>query len=49
LLAPNCILLIEWGEKFPRLQRDRSLEITLEQVGKERAGETERRIQVTAR
>jgi tRNA threonylcarbamoyladenosine biosynthesis protein TsaE len=44
LLAPNCILLIEWGEKFPRLRRDQNVEITLERVG-----ETERRIQVTAR
>jgi tRNA threonylcarbamoyladenosine biosynthesis protein TsaE len=33
LLAPNSILLIEWGEKFPRLQRDRNVEITLQQVG----------------
>jgi len=41
LLAPNCILLIEWGEKFPRFERDRNVEITLERVG-----ETERRIQV---
>jgi tRNA threonylcarbamoyladenosine biosynthesis protein TsaE len=49
LLAPNCILLIEWGEKFPRLQRDRNVEITLGQVEEERAGETERRIQVTIR
>ncbi len=54
LLAPNCILLIEWGEKFPRLQRDRNVEITLRQVWEEqaregRAGETERRIQVTIR
>ena len=40
LLAPNCILLIEWGEKFPRLRRDQDMEITLE-----RTGETERRIQ----
>jgi tRNA threonylcarbamoyladenosine biosynthesis protein TsaE len=40
LLAPDCILLIEWGEKFPRLQRDQNVEITLE-----RLGETERRIQ----
>ena len=47
LLAPNCILLIEWGEKFPRFERDRDVEITLEQVGEERSGETERRIQVT--
>jgi tRNA threonylcarbamoyladenosine biosynthesis protein TsaE len=47
LLAPNCILLIEWGEKFPRFERDRDVEITLEHVGEQRAGETERRIQVT--
>jgi tRNA threonylcarbamoyladenosine biosynthesis protein TsaE len=44
LLAPNSILLIEWGEKFPRLQRDRNLEITLERVG-----ETERKIHRTTR
>jgi tRNA threonylcarbamoyladenosine biosynthesis protein TsaE len=44
LLAPNCILLIEWGEKFPRFERDKNVEIILEQVG-----ETERRIQVTTR
>lgn len=43
LLAPNCVLLIEWGEKFPGLRRDRNLEITLERIG-----ETERRIQVNA-
>src|SRR6202142_1145543 len=39
LLAPNCILLIEWAEKFPRLQRDHGLEIAMERVG-----DTERRI-----
>lgn len=39
LLAPNSILLIEWGEKFARLQRDKNVEIILEQMG-----ETERRI-----
>ena len=44
LIAPNCILLIEWGEKFPRLRRDQNLEITLERVG-----ETERRIQRISR
>jgi tRNA threonylcarbamoyladenosine biosynthesis protein TsaE len=44
LLAPNCILLIEWGEKFPRLQRDQNVEVALE-----RAGETERRIRQTRR
>ena len=43
LLAPNCILLIEWGEKFPRFVRDRNVEIVLESVG-----ESDRRIQVTA-
>jgi tRNA threonylcarbamoyladenosine biosynthesis protein TsaE len=44
LLAPTSILLIEWGEKFPRLQRDQNMEISLE-----RMGETERRIQRTTR
>jgi tRNA threonylcarbamoyladenosine biosynthesis protein TsaE len=44
LLAPNCILLIEWGEKFPRLRRDQNVEISLERVG-----ETDRRIQRTTR
>jgi tRNA threonylcarbamoyladenosine biosynthesis protein TsaE len=39
LLAPNCIVLIEWGEKFPQLQRNKNLQITLE-----RLGETERKI-----
>ncbi len=43
LLAPDCILLIEWGEKFPRFGRDRNVEIALQRVG-----ENERRIQVTA-
>lgn len=41
LLAPNCILLIEWGEKFPRLRSDGNLEITLE-----RLGDTDRGIKV---
>jgi tRNA threonylcarbamoyladenosine biosynthesis protein TsaE len=40
LIAPDSILLIEWGEKFPRLQQERDIEITLNRVG-----ETERRIQ----
>jgi tRNA threonylcarbamoyladenosine biosynthesis protein TsaE len=43
LLGPDSILLIEWGEKFPRFVRDRTLEIVLERVG-----EDERRIQLTA-
>ena len=33
LRAPDSILLIEWGEKFPRLQSDCSLEVSLEAVG----------------
>ncbi len=49
LLAPNCILLIEWGEKFPRLQRDQNVEISLERVREDQAGEAERRIQVATR
>ena len=42
LVSPNSILLIEWGEKFPRLVRDRNLEIVLE-----RLGENSRRIQIS--
>ena len=44
LFAPKCILLIEWGEKFSRLERDKDVEITLQRVG-----ETERRIQQITR
>lgn len=44
LLAPTSILLIEWGEKFPRLRRDCDIEITLDRVG-----ETGRRIRRTTR
>ena len=42
LRADNSILLIEWGEKFPRFVRERDAEISLE-----RAGETTRLIRVT--
>lgn len=41
LLAPEAILLIEWGEKFPRLQRDRNVEIILNPIA-----ENERTIRV---
>ena len=44
LFAENSVLLIEWGEKFARLVRDRDVEITLERVG-----ENDRKIQVTSR
>jgi len=46
LIAENSVLLIEWGDKFPRLQRDQNAEITLEQVGNERTG-NERSIQLS--
>ena len=39
--SDNSILLIEWGEKFPRLVRERDFEISLE-----REGETGRRIRI---
>jgi tRNA threonylcarbamoyladenosine biosynthesis protein TsaE len=42
LTGPASILLIEWGEKFPRFVQERNVEIVLERVG-----ENERRIQVT--
>lgn len=44
LVAENSVLLIEWGEKFARLMRDRDVEITLARVG-----ENDRTIQVTSR
>jgi tRNA threonylcarbamoyladenosine biosynthesis protein TsaE len=44
LIADNSILLIEWGEKFPRFVRDRDVEIILERVG-----DNDRRIQVSSR
>jgi len=42
LRGENAILLIEWGEKFAQLKRDRDVEITLE-----RMSDTERRVAVT--
>ncbi|MBV8893916.1 MAG: tRNA (adenosine(37)-N6)-threonylcarbamoyltransferase complex ATPase subunit type 1 TsaE [Acidobacteria bacterium] len=39
LIAENSILLIEWGEKFRRFERERDIEIVLESLG-----ESERRI-----
>jgi tRNA threonylcarbamoyladenosine biosynthesis protein TsaE len=39
--AENSLLLIEWGEKFPRLVRERDVEIALE-----REGESGRRIRI---
>jgi tRNA threonylcarbamoyladenosine biosynthesis protein TsaE len=42
LMSENSVLLIEWGEKFPRFQRERDLKIVIQ-----RASDRERRIQVT--
>jgi tRNA threonylcarbamoyladenosine biosynthesis protein TsaE len=44
LFTENSVLLIEWGEKFPRFVRDRDVEIRLERVG-----ENERKILITSR
>jgi len=33
LLAPNSILLIEWGDKFERFVRERDAEIAIEDAG----------------
>jgi tRNA threonylcarbamoyladenosine biosynthesis protein TsaE len=41
LRSDNSILLIEWGEKFPRFVRERDVEIVLE-----REGENGRRIRI---
>jgi tRNA threonylcarbamoyladenosine biosynthesis protein TsaE len=43
LMGENSILLIEWGEKFPRFERERDIEIAFERVG-----EDERLIRVSA-
>jgi tRNA threonylcarbamoyladenosine biosynthesis protein TsaE len=42
LRSDDSILLIEWGEKFPRLQRERDLEISLD-----RESENGRRIVIS--
>jgi tRNA threonylcarbamoyladenosine biosynthesis protein TsaE len=41
LRSDESVLLVEWGEKFPRLLRERDVEISLE-----RSGETGRRIRI---
>lgn len=32
LTTDNSVLLIEWGEKFPRFQRERDMEIAIERI-----------------
>ena len=41
LMNDNSVLLIEWGEKFPRFERERDVEIALEGVS-----ENQRKIKV---
>jgi len=43
LMNENSVLLIEWGEKFARFEREKDIEITLERVA-----ENERKIRVTS-
>jgi tRNA threonylcarbamoyladenosine biosynthesis protein TsaE len=43
LMTENSVLLIEWGEKFPRFERERDVEIKLERVS-----ENQRRIKVVS-
>lgn len=42
LISENSVLLIEWGEKFARFERERDIEIRLE-----RLGENDRRVRVS--
>jgi tRNA threonylcarbamoyladenosine biosynthesis protein TsaE len=44
LVSDKSVLLIEWGEKFARFERERDVEIVLERVG-----ENERRICISER
>jgi tRNA threonylcarbamoyladenosine biosynthesis protein TsaE len=44
LVSEDSVLLLEWGDKFPRFQRERDVEIVLE-----RMDENQRRIQVTTK
>jgi len=38
LVAENSVLLIEWGEKFERFERECDVEIALERVGESERG-----------
>lgn len=53
LIVANSILLIEWGEKFARFERERDVEIALENMndklgGPGRGSENTRRIRITS-
>ena len=52
LIADNSVLLIEWGEKFPRFERERDAEIALERVNDKlgeagRSAENDRLVRIT--
>jgi tRNA threonylcarbamoyladenosine biosynthesis protein TsaE len=42
LMSESSVLLIEWGDKFPRFERERDVEIALERVS-----DNERRIRLS--
>jgi tRNA threonylcarbamoyladenosine biosynthesis protein TsaE len=44
LISANSVLLVEWGEKFARFERERDVEIVLE-----RLGENDREIRINSR
>jgi tRNA threonylcarbamoyladenosine biosynthesis protein TsaE len=44
LISDNSVLLVEWGEKFARFERERDVEIVLERVG-----ENDRQIRISSR
>jgi tRNA threonylcarbamoyladenosine biosynthesis protein TsaE len=41
LMTDNSVLLIEWGEKFPRFEREKDVEIAIERIS-----ENERKIKI---
>jgi tRNA threonylcarbamoyladenosine biosynthesis protein TsaE len=47
LIAPNSILLIEWGEKFTHFVQERDVEIALSRIAG--GAENDRRIQIATR
>ncbi len=54
LIADNSVLLIEWGEKFPRFVRERDVEIALERVNDKlgeagRSAENARLVRITTK
>ncbi|HMH06303.1 MAG TPA: tRNA (adenosine(37)-N6)-threonylcarbamoyltransferase complex ATPase subunit type 1 TsaE [Terriglobales bacterium] len=54
LLGAKSVLLIEWGEKFERFERERDVEIALARMDEElgepaRSSENDRRIRITSR